>query len=257
MKVASLFTGCGGLDLGLHQVRLLAMQNAIGILQNRSVHCSRPLKACAASCTQITRADLAAIAPTQKGSPLAAAHRRLATRSYFNANATPERSRYGVLGCFQTNLQNWSGTVPNCSLPSHPTPDVCITLARASRHMPHAWCVCARQVLRKAFPGVLLVPDICGLERLPKVISLLNCPNQPNYAFIWACCALGKRHACLRGVHLHLLATAHLAPRLPPPLPARPCPEICAEICALCHRPLLLLLPHTGDRAGGCWLPLH
>ncbi len=27
----------------------------------------------------------------------------------------------------------------------------------------------APQVLRKAFPGVLLVPDICGLDRLPKV----------------------------------------------------------------------------------------
>jgi hypothetical protein len=28
---------------------------------------------------------------------------------------------------------------------------------------------CGSQVLRKAFPGVLLVPDVCGLQRLPKV----------------------------------------------------------------------------------------
>jgi hypothetical protein len=28
---------------------------------------------------------------------------------------------------------------------------------------------CGLQVLRKAFPGVLLVPDVCGLQRLPKV----------------------------------------------------------------------------------------
>lgn len=37
-------------------------------------------------------------------------------------------------------------------------------------------CECdpgAQQVLRKAFPGVLLVPDICGLDRLPKETELV------------------------------------------------------------------------------------
>ncbi|KAF6259619.1 S-adenosyl-L-methionine-dependent methyltransferase [Scenedesmus sp. NREL 46B-D3] len=31
----------------------------------------------------------------------------------------------------------------------------------------------AQQVLRKAFPGVLLVPDVCGLQRLPKETELV------------------------------------------------------------------------------------
>lgn len=38
-----------------------------------------------------------------------------------------------------------------------------------------------RQVLKRAFPGVLLVPDICGLQRLPKVRAwtLPQCQQLP------------------------------------------------------------------------------
>jgi hypothetical protein len=50
----------------------------------------------------------------------------------------------------------------------------------AHAHRPHCCCSRARtgpvpprwqphQVLKRAFPGVLLVPDICGLESLPQV----------------------------------------------------------------------------------------
>lgn len=172
--------------------------------------------------------DPAAVAQTQKGFPPVGAHRRLATRSYFNVNATPERSRYGVLGCLQTNPQFW-----HCAQLLTDEPTQRLACIHKNWYMHLIICllfgVCARQVLRKAFPGVLLVPDICGLERLPKVLHAWI-SARPTMSPLGRAAPLTNT-PCVRGVHI----PAHPS-WLPARLPKRPCAERAVPRSVSCRR---------------------
>jgi hypothetical protein len=69
-------------------------------------------------------------------------------------------------GCLQPERHSWTDGKPFDTLLV--ALDDAYTRAKCDGLLVSVCCVHV-QVLRKAFPGVLLVPDVCGLERLPKV----------------------------------------------------------------------------------------
>lgn len=134
LKVASLFSGAGGLDRGIHLVR--------------SKGTDTPARLNAALLRQ-DRADQVALAP-----------RRPATTSSCSASLMRAPGRW------------WPGAKRKqepCLPPHHPHA-MRLPYSPPTQLSPTNQCLPSyTQVLRAAFPGTRIHEDVCSLERLPQV----------------------------------------------------------------------------------------
>lgn len=202
MKVASLFSGCGGFDLGLEQVRLHRPSALLWItVMAPAVH----------ECTRHKRVRglaLEAAQPADVSAPGGARSARCGG-AYFIHVCRPQAGHEIILQCesdpgaqqagsfavrcrsqrlwslpFVLHVRDgqlhscWGGGLAHAGrclllavwppvLPRPPPPP--ISLPPTNTHLPAPWHRLRLQVLKEAFPGILLAPDVCALQRLPKV----------------------------------------------------------------------------------------
>lgn len=151
MKTVSLFTGCGGLDLGLHQVCVCP--------------CTIVLRSNRRECTFWRQSRNPRSLWITAWGPLTPAPQVAASELI---RFSPRKALEGI-----GSTAIISPTpAPPAAPPAHPAGARTALNAHQAGHEIILQCESdpgAQQVLKKAFPGTLLVPDVCALTSLPKV----------------------------------------------------------------------------------------